>query len=64
MKRPLDPDTIAVLRAQVREHGPVPVCARAHCGTSTLYRALRGTPLADVTRAALTEALSPTSQTR
>lgn len=58
MRHPLPTDTLAVLREQVREHGPVPVCARAHCGTSTLYRALRGAPLADVTRAALTEAVS------
>lgn len=54
MRRTLDPTALAQLAAAVRDAGPVAVAHTAHVSLPTLYRALRGLRVCDVTHHSLT----------
>ena len=54
MRRTLDPHALAQLAANVRDVGPVAVAHTAHVSLATLYRALRGLRVCDVTHHSLT----------
>lgn len=55
MRGPLSPDTLARLRDQTRARGPAPVAAAAGVSPRTLYRAIAGASLCDVTRHTLAQ---------
>lgn len=59
MRRTLDPHALALLAANVRDVGPVAVAHTAHVSLATLYRALRGARVCDVTAHSLTAAAHP-----